>query len=101
MTNVLQFHSKEFKHCETLVKEYEKHAQMFTSIQNIAAKFTIKRIMDELFADIEDAIEAIGIEKFRHIMAIRLMNATLDLLADMECSNNFGRAILEESRLDG
>lgn len=88
MTNILQFHSKEYKQCEKLVREYENLGELLLKADGIFFDF-INKEMDIMLAELEDLIEEINHEKQRVSIAKRLLNINLNIRAELESRKSY------------
>ena len=88
MSNILQFHSKEYKQCEKLVREYENLGELLLKSKGIFFE-NINKEMDLMLAELEDLIEEINHEKQRVSIAKQLININLNVIAELESRKSY------------
>lgn len=87
MTNVLQFHSKEYKHCANLVEQYERLAGILMNSEGVVAVDIIKQL-ELIYNDFRENVRDISHKGQQYALAKRILDKNLDIMTLIRMKEN-------------
>jgi len=88
MSNVLQFHSKKYKQCDTLVNAYDNLGNLLLKAEGEFFN-SIEAEMEQIFFQLEDLIGEINHEKQRVSIHRRLLNINMNIYNELKTRKHY------------